>query len=69
MPRGRGARRCRDRAFTLERAEYHTHTHHTWKEDERKREFQLYHSFSQINVQLSNVKYCNYLMTYHQMQA
>lgn len=39
------------------------HTHYTWKEDERKREFQLYHSFSQINVQLSNVKYCNYLMT------
>ena len=27
MPRGRGARRYRDRAFTLERAEYHTHTH------------------------------------------
>ena len=79
MPRGRGARRYRDRAFTLERAEYHTHTHtythalahthHTWMEDERNREFQLYHSFSQINVQLSNIKYCNYLMTYHQMQA
>ena len=47
MPRGGGARRCRDRAFPLERAEYHihthihalAHTHHTRKEDERKQEF------------------------------